>query len=66
MPRKPPLSVPLSRFYEKGYTTKEQHDGIGLYQVDQILRPLDHVFHKMEYKQQICQTLEIREKEVCP
>ncbi len=59
----PPIAVPLSRLSEKGYTSKKQHEGIGLYQVDNIIRPLNNVFYKVDYNELFKQTLEIKTRE---
>lgn len=52
------ITVPLPRLYKKRVTTKEQHDDIGLYLVDDIICPLDIVFYKKDYDKLFHQILE--------
>lgn len=56
----PPLSTPVSRLYEKGYTTKEQHDGLGLYMVRNMVDSCKHANLITQYDALFHQTLEIR------
>ena len=56
----PPLSIPVSRLYEKGYTTKQAHEGLGLYILQRIISPLPNVFYTVQYSRSFRQTLEIR------
>lgn len=55
-----PPQVPISRLYEKGYSGKEQHDGLGLYTVRNIVDSLKNVSFRIEYDGHFRQTLEIR------
>lgn len=43
--------VPVSRLFEKGYTEKEGHTGLGLYTVKKIIAPLENVFFTAEYQE---------------
>lgn len=54
-----PLQVPVSNLFEKGYTTKEQHDGLGLYTVKNFIDKLDNAFLTAEYKDNFRLVLEI-------
>ncbi|MBR1931138.1 MAG: sensor histidine kinase [Lachnospiraceae bacterium] len=55
----PPIEVSLAKLYEKGYTTKEDHDGLGLYTVQSITDALENVYYSAKYDGQFRQTLEI-------
>uniref|UniRef100_UPI004055A1F5 sensor histidine kinase n=1 Tax=Acetatifactor sp. TaxID=1872090 RepID=UPI004055A1F5 len=55
----PSLDVPVSTLSEQGYTTKEAHDGLGLYTVQNIVDSLEHVTFTMQYDGQFRQVLEI-------
>ncbi len=55
-----PLEVPVSKLYEKGYSTKENHDGLGLYTVKKITDSLDHVSYAVQYNGLFQQILEIK------
>ncbi len=54
-----PIEVPVSKLYEKGYTTKENHDGLGLYTVKKISDSLDNVSYIAQYNGLFHQILEI-------
>lgn len=54
-----PLEVPITQLYKKGYTTKENHDGLGLYSVRNLTATLDNVSYSAEYDGMFHQTLEI-------
>lgn len=56
----PSLTVPVTKLYEKGYTTKEQHDGLGLYTVRNMVDSYRHVNFITQYDTVFRQTLEIR------
>lgn len=55
-----PLQVPISYLTTKGYTTKVNHSGLGLYTVQNIIDALDHVSFTMEYNEMFRQVLDIR------
>lgn len=55
----PPLEVPLATLSEQGYTSKEAHDGLGLYTVQNIVDSLDYVTFTMQYDGLFRQVLEI-------
>lgn len=55
----PPLEVPITQLYKKGYTTKENHDGLGLYSVRNLTETLDNVSYSAEYDGMFHQVLEI-------
>lgn len=57
----PPLKVPIMKLYEKGYTTKENHEGLGMYTVRNLTAKLDNVSYSAEYDGIFHQTLEIHE-----
>mgnify|MGYP002083962826 CR=1 FL=1 len=54
-----PIGVPVSKLYEKGYTTKENHDGLGLYTVKKISDSLNNVSYIAQYDGMFHQILEI-------
>lgn len=55
-----PLEVPVSQLSTQGYTTKENHSGLGLYTINKLLDPLSNVSLCTEYHDEIFkQTLEI-------
>lgn len=54
------IEVPVSRLAEKGVTLKENHDGLGLYNVKKITDELPNVFYHYSGGKYFCQTLEIR------
>lgn len=54
-----PIQVPLSKLSERGYTDKENHDGLGLYTVQNIVDSLNNVTYIMQYDGFFHQTLEI-------
>ncbi|MCH5345037.1 MAG: GHKL domain-containing protein [Acetatifactor sp.] len=45
-----PISIPTSRLFEKGYSTKEGHSGLGLSTVRELIDPLPNVFLSTEYE----------------
>lgn len=54
-----PITVPLTLLAEKGKTTKENHNGLGLYNVRKITDNLSNVFFNYTYDKHFSQTLEI-------
>ena len=55
-----PITVPISRLLEKKFTTKEGHDGLGLYTVSQITNALDNVTYSFDAGRMFRQIIEIR------
>lgn len=56
----PPLEVPISKLYEKGFSTKDNHDGLGLYTVRNITDSLENVSYTVNYDGLFHQILEIK------
>lgn len=56
-----PLTVPISQLSAQGFTTKENHSGLGLATVHKLLDPLSHVSLFTESHDSVfCQTLDIQ------
>lgn len=56
-----PLTVPITQLSSQGFTTKENHSGLGLATVHKLLDPLAHVSLFTEYQDSVFrQTLEIQ------
>ncbi len=56
----PHLDIPVSSLYQKGYSTKPDHEGLGMYTIQMLTLPLDNVTYIAEYKDYFYQTLELR------
>jgi len=46
-----PITIPVSELAEKGVTTKENHDGLGLHNVQKITDELSNVFFSFGYNE---------------
>lgn len=56
-----PLSVPISRLLQRGYSSKERHEGIGLSTVIELLAPIPYANLSTGCEDTVfCQTLEIQ------
>jgi len=61
-----PLSVPVSELMKRGYSTKEGHDGIGLYTVAELLDTVPFANLSTKYKDTVfCQILEVKKMPTC-
>lgn len=60
-----PLSIPVSRLFQKGYSLKERHEGIGLSTVIELLDPVPYANLSTRCENTIfCQNLEIQKNAV--
>ena len=60
-----PLSIPVSRLFQKGYSSKERHEGIGLSTVIELLDPVPYANLSTRCENTIfCQNLEIQKNAV--
>ncbi|MDD6069435.1 MAG: GHKL domain-containing protein [Clostridiales bacterium] len=54
----------ISLLFEQGYTSKQKHIGVGLYEVEKLLKDKEEVFLNTEYKEgEFVQLLQIIKKE---
>ena len=55
-----PLSVPVSALFQRGYSSKENHDGIGLSSAAELLDAMPYANLSVRYEDNVfCQSLEI-------
>ncbi|MDL2301100.1 GHKL domain-containing protein [Lachnospiraceae bacterium OttesenSCG-928-D06] len=58
-----PINVPINELNKKGKTFKDNHDGLGLYNVRKIINPLSHVYLRSSCKEYFTQELTIQKQE---
>ena len=57
------IDIPVSLLNEKGKSTKKGHNGLGLYNIKNIIKDLSNVLFEYTYDEFFCQKLEIKKEE---
>lgn len=57
----PPIDTPISKLFKKGYTTKGNHEGLGLHTVRKLTDSLENISYSVQFDGLFHQTIEIRE-----